>query len=242
MKFFEQRRLINGIMIVSLLLNLAMLAYLAKSGGLRRFFVKIDMAEPVKTREQFQKDLEAKYRKLPDSSAEVAFVGDSLIGDGPWAEILTEIHNRGIGGETTAGLLDRLDEITSGKPARIFLLIGTNDLAGAVPEAQVLRNYRKILERLRAETPQTQVNVLALFPVNPSMSAHATQSNATINSVNRQLKELVAEFPGVRFLDLTSHLTNQAGELRPELSVDGIHLNVDGYLTLRKPLQDVTSR
>jgi lysophospholipase L1-like esterase len=241
MKFFDRRRLVNGLLILSLLLNLAIFGYLARSGGLRRMFIKMDLAEPLKSREDFQKELEATYRKYPNTNAEVIFAGDSLVGGGPWAEFYSEVHNRGIGGESTLGFLGRLDEITESKPVQVLLLIGTNDLAAAVPEAQVLRNYRTILERLSKESPKTVVTVIGLLPVNSTLPK-PTQTNAEILSVNRQLKTLVGEFPGVRYLDLTSSLADDSGNLRRDFTADGIHLNLDGYLAIRKPIQEALAR
>src|SRR5271168_161103 len=118
MKFFDRRRLINTMLVLSVLLNVLMIGYLAQSGGLRRIFLKLDLAELPKTRLDFQKEMEARYRKFPNTGAEIAFVGDSLVADGPWAEFFSEIHNRGIGGDRVSGVLGRLDEITEGQPRK----------------------------------------------------------------------------------------------------------------------------
>jgi lysophospholipase L1-like esterase len=239
MKFFDRRRLVNAMLFASVGLNVAMIAYLAQSGGLRRFFLKVDLTELPKDRQAFQKETEARYRKLPNTPNEVVFAGDSLVGDGPWAEFYSEVHNRGIGGDTVAGVLGRLDEILESKPRKLFLLIGTNDLAAAVPDAQYLRHYRTLLERVRKESPDTAITVLAIFPVNMTFPVQPTYDNARVVETNRKLKELVAEFPGVRFLDLTGELTDKVGSLRREFSTDGMHLNIDGYLAIREPLKRI---
>jgi lysophospholipase L1-like esterase len=239
MKFFDRRRLINVLLFASVGLNVAMIAYLAQSGGLRRFFVKLDLAELPKDRLAFQKETEARYRKLPNTPSEVVFAGDSLVGDGPWAEFYSEVHNRGIGGDTVAGVLGRLDEILEGKPRKLFLLIGTNDLAAAVPDSQYLRHYRTLLERVRKESPDTAITVLAIFPVNMTFPVQPTYDNTRVVEANRKLKELVAEFPEVRFLDLTGELVDKVGSLRREFSPDGMHLNIDGYLAIREPLKRI---
>jgi lysophospholipase L1-like esterase len=238
MKIFDRRWLINILLLGSVVLNLAMIGYLANSGGLRRFFVRLDLVEAPKTRQEFQKEMEARFRKLPNTPAEIVFAGDSLVADGLWSEFFSEIHDRGIGGETTAGLLDRLDEIIESKPRQIFLWIGTNDLADATHEAQILRNYRAILDRLRKEAPQTALTVIAILPVNEKAPKPPTQTNAQISSVNRQLKALVGEFPGVRFVDLGPILSDESGQLSRKFSVDGVHLNLDGYLAILKPLEE----
>jgi lysophospholipase L1-like esterase len=237
MKLFDRRILINTILVASVSLNIALIAYLANSGGLRRIFLKMDLAELPKTRMDFQKEIEARYRKFPNTPAEIVFAGDSIMGDGPWAELFSDVHNRGVGGDTVAGVLGRIDEILESKPRKLFLLIGANDLASAVPDAQYIRHYRALLERIRKDSPETVVNVLAIFPVNMTFPIQPTYDNARVVEANRKLKELVAEFPGVRFLDLTKLLVDDGGSLRREFSTDGMHVNVDGYLAIREALK-----
>ncbi len=221
---------------------MATIGYLAKSGGLRRIFMKMDLVDLPGTRMEFQQNDEARFRKLPNTAAEIVFAGDSLVNNGPWAEMLSEVHSRGIGGETTSGLLTRLDEITESKPKQIFLLIGTNDLANSVPENRVVRNYRTILERIGRESPKTAITVLALLPLNPLSPKKTTQTGEQVASLNRRLKELVGEFPGVQFLDLTSYLADASGNLRPEFAEDMVHINLDGYLAIRKPIEDAVKK
>ena len=237
MKFPDRRLIINVSLAASLLLNASMIAYLANSGGLQRVFLKLDMVDPPPTRLEFQKQMETRYRKLPNTAAEVVFVGDSLVADGPWAEFYTEVHNRGIGGDTTSGLLGRLDEVTEGRPRKLFLLIGANDLAAAVPDVQFLRHYRTLLERTRRECPATEITVLGVLPINPTLPNPPNYDNARVAEANRRLKELVGEFPGVRFLDLARYLVDDAGDLRREFTTDGLHMNIDGYLAIREALR-----
>ncbi len=237
MKILDRRGLINASLAASLLLNVAILGYLTRSGGLRRIFLKLDLAELPTTRLDFQKRMEATYRKLPNTDAEVVFAGDSLVADGPWAEMYSEIHNRGIGGDTVMGVLGRLDEILESRPRRLILLLGANDLAAAVPDDQYLRHYRMLLERVRRESPSTEITVLGVMPVSRSFPISPPYDNARVVETNRRLKGLVAEFPGVRFLDLGPILADDSGELRREYSTDGMHISIEGYLALREALR-----
>jgi lysophospholipase L1-like esterase len=237
MKFFDRRRLINALLIMSVLLNLSMIAYLAQTGGLRRFFLRLDLTELPEVRFPFQKEDEDRFRKLPNTSAEIVFAGDSLVAAGPWSEFFSEIHNRGIGADKVSGVLSRLDEILDSKPRKLFLLIGANDLSSAVPDSQYIRHYRKLLERVRKESPDTVITVLAILPVNMTFPIPPSYDNAQVVETNRKLKELVAEFPSVRFLDLARPLSDDGGSLRREFSSDGLHLNIDGYLAIREALK-----
>jgi lysophospholipase L1-like esterase len=237
MKLFDRRRLINTMLIASLLLNASMLIYLAQSGGLRRFFLRLDLVELEQERLAFQKEMETRYRKYPNTTAEIVFAGDSLVADGPWAEFYSEIHSRGIGGDTTSSFLRRIDEVTESKPRKVFLLLGANDLSAAVPCAQFIRHYRAILERIRGECPGTEINVIGVLPVNRTFRVNPAFDNAQAVEANRQLEALVAEFPGVRFVDLTRYLVDESGSLRREFTNDGLHLNTEGFLAIREPLK-----
>jgi hypothetical protein len=63
--------------------------------------------------------------------------GDSITEYGKWEEFLAglPVVNRGIGGETSAQVLERLDPALN-KPKAVALLIGTNDLSIGVPPAR----------------------------------------------------------------------------------------------------------
>lgn len=236
MKSPRSKILVLSLLALSLLLNVLVFVSLARSGGLRRIFLRMDLAELPRTRQDFQKEMESRFLKFPNTPAEIVFVGDSQVAGGPWSEFFSEIHNRGIGGETAASILGRIGEVTESKPRKIFLLIGTNDLAASVPVVQLMRHYRALLERIRKDSPETTVYVIGILPINPNMPLTPTQDNAQILEANARIKRLVAEFPGTKYLDLSPFLSDEAGNLRRDFSTDGIHLNDDAYLAMREPL------
>jgi lysophospholipase L1-like esterase len=236
------RSFLYPVLIVSLALNVAGTAMFAarvmRKGGVRYLLERLDLRDAEHPTLPFQADWRAQFRKLPNTKDEIVFAGDSLIADGPWAELFSPIKNRGIGGETTAGLLDRLDEVTEGQPRKVFLQIGTNCLAADIPVAQIVRNYRAILGRIRRESPEAQVFVISVLPVNQRFAQGPVHDNASIRLLNHQLHDLVGQFEGVAFLDVFDALTDASGDLRKDLTIDGLHLNIDGYLVLGRLLAD----
>jgi lysophospholipase L1-like esterase len=220
-------------LVASLALNAAFLADHVRRGTFRRMFSRMDLVEAPVDKSAYQEAMEARYRKLPGLPDGVVFAGDSLIYHGPWSEFYSNIHNRGIPNETSALLLGRLGEITRGTPRRIFLLTGTNDLIQGVPIAQLVRNYRAILDKIRLDSPKSEVVMIGLLPMNPALADAARYDNPAILEANRQLESLARDFPGTRFLDLASKLADDSGKLRHEFTEDGIHLTVEGYLALR---------
>ena len=73
----------------------------------------------------------SQFEALPKVADAVVFLGDSITEGGVWDEWFRELLtlNRGIGGDTVGGVLDRLDSALY-EPRAISLLIGTNDLTG----------------------------------------------------------------------------------------------------------------
>jgi lysophospholipase L1-like esterase len=237
-----RRRLLGVLLAISLTLNVLGLAYItarvARKGGMRYLLERLDLRNAEHPLQGFQADWRARLRKLPNTPGEIIFAGDSIMESGPWSEIYSPIKNRGIGGETTAGLLDRLDEITESHPQKVFLEIGTNDLAADLPTPQVVRNYRKILERIRRDSPETRIYVLSVTPVNQKIPGGPVHDNDTIRDLNRRLRELAGEFEGVTYIDAFDALTDANGDLRLDLTTDGVHLNLDAYLILGRLLEN----
>jgi len=59
----------------------------------------------------------------------------------------------GINADNTTGVLNRLDDIILRQPSKLFILIGINDIASNIPDADIADNYRKIIMRVKAESP-----------------------------------------------------------------------------------------
>jgi len=59
----------------------------------------------------------------------LVFVGDSITEGGDWAAWFPddEVVNLGVGGDTTASLAERLDQVVAAQPDSVVLLIGAND-------------------------------------------------------------------------------------------------------------------
>ncbi|UJH90616.1 GDSL-type esterase/lipase family protein [Antarcticibacterium sp. 1MA-6-2] len=105
------------------------------------------------------------FRSYPDSKTDIIFLGNSLTEYTDWNELLQlpTAKNRGISGDTSFGILQRLDEVTEGKPSKIFLLVGINDISRNVPAELILRNYEKIIQQIKKASPETQLYVQTLL-------------------------------------------------------------------------------
>ena len=168
-------------------------------------------------------------------SGPIVFLGDSITEGGIWSELFpgAPVRNRGIGGDTTRRLLARLDDIHRLAPRRIFLMIGVNDLNAGLPLAETEANLRSLLDDLARNLPWTEVVVQSVLPVDDRWRGRA--DNAGILAINQILKREAAS-RGLRYVDLQPLFRGPDGQLRRELSNDGIHLLGPGYEIWRQAI------
>jgi lysophospholipase L1-like esterase len=142
--------------------------------------------------------------------------------------------NQGISGETSAGLLKRLYVFDQTKPDVIFVMIGINDLLRGKSNAEILTNQQQVIEYLKWAHPKAQIVVQSVLP-------HAVEavtwegrdrllaiSNTRIQALNHET-EAIAQAQSVHYLNLYPLVANAQGDLRRELSSDGLHLSRKGY-------------
>lgn len=172
------------------------------------------------------------FKSFPNSSKDIIFLGNSITAGIDWIELLgnRRVKNRGISGDITFGVLERLDEVIEGKPAKVFILIGTNDLARNIPDEVVLSNYKKIISRIKSGSPKTKVYFQTILPTNASFGKFKSHYDKTKNiiNVNNQLKSL-AKAEGVTVIDLYSAFLDSQNNLEAALTYDGLHLTILGY-------------
>jgi len=173
------------------------------------------------------------FKSLPQTSGDIIFIGNSITDGGEWSELFNDlrIKNRGISGDVSAGLIHRIDEVVQRKPQKVFIMIGTNDLARNVSPDSVLKNIFWMVKHLRQQSPSTKVFVQSILPVNEvygKFGGH-TSKGAQIKTVNAQLAQQ-ATTQGYTYVDLYKAFSNSAGKLKETLTNDGLHLNGEAYL------------
>lgn len=155
---------------------------------------------------------------------QVVMLGDSITEGGLWQEWFpgAPLRNRGIGGETTADILRRLDTAI-GRPAAVFLLIGTNDITAGSSLRAITDDVRTLLTEVERRAPGTPVLVQSVMPRTPRF-------RDDIRLLNRAYQVLVDQAGDhVEYLDLWPALADEQGDLIKAFTQDGIHLNGLGY-------------
>jgi lysophospholipase L1-like esterase len=181
------------------------------------------------------------FRSYPNAKTDIIFLGNSITSRAEWAELLgmSNVRNRGISGDISFGIVERLDEVTEGKPAKIFVLIGINDISRNIPDSFILRNYRTIIHRIKKESPGTKIIFHTLLPVNNTFTQFKNHYNKDehILYVNAELKKMAAE-EKIGLIDLYPNFLDSENRLDKKYTADGLHLNAEGYLVWKKILEN----
>jgi len=181
---------------------------------------------------QHYMDRVAAFAKEPIVTGKVIFLGNSITEGGNWQALTGDktVINRGVSGDVTYGILKRLDDITSRKPSKIFILIGINDISKDFPDAVIVDNYKQIIEAIKKQSPQTKIYVQSILPVNPQYPRflqHYDKADHVI-AINRDLQAL-ATTQQVSFINLYPLFLDAQGRLDAKYTYDGLHLNDEGY-------------
>ncbi len=174
----------------------------------------------------------------------VVFLGDSITDLYPLQTYFPErvLINRGIGGDTTTGLLERLDDtVIVLEPTVLVLLIGVNDLSLGRSVEAIAADYATILDRLKTALPDLVIYVVSVYPVNGSEYAPLELIADKIPPLNALI---AAHADGVdaTYIDIYPALLDVAtGRLNLAYADDGLHPNAAGYAVITAALRDALS-
>ncbi len=169
---------------------------------------------------------------LPETKGDIVFIGNSITDGAIWSELFQDIHvkSRGFSGDVTAGLINRFADIVRRKPAKIFMMIGTNDLARGISPDSIVKNILVMADYLHQESTSTELFVQSILPVNDVYGKFPThtKNGGRINEVNKLL-EKESSSHHYRYINLHDHFTDANGKMNTLYSNDGLHLLGTGY-------------
>ena len=179
---------------------------------------------------------------LPIRANDIVFLGNSITDGGEFNELfgMDNIKNRGIRSDAIPGVEKRLGQVTSGGPKKIFLLIGINDVSHGLSATRLAERYRRLVERIRRETPGTKLYLQSVMPVNNSFRRYKglIGREKTIRALNDSISKIAAE-TGCTYVDLWPMLGDAKGNLKAEYTNDGLHLNGRGYRVWTDGIRDL---
>lgn len=178
------------------------------------------------------------YFEIENSKAansKLVFLGDGITEQydlKKYYSLYSNKFNRGIAGDTTFTLQDRLIvSLLNVRPVVCVLLIGTNNINSA------LKNYEEILQEIKDKSPQTKMIIQSIYPT----AGEYHKRNKKIVEVNEEIKKLAQKY-GYDYADVYSVLKDEKGELNSKYTTDGLHLNNDGYKAVTSVLTPIISK
>ena len=222
--------------LISISINLFLLGlaifWVGSKGGIRYAIRTVSYLlnpESIDNNSFYTVDKKSLFETLPKSGTGIMFVGDSLTDFCEWQEFLRNvpIQNRGIAGDTTSGVLARIDNLVESRPQKVFIMIGINELLQGETVNKVASNYQLILQNFKEKSPQTKIFIKSVLPLNQKFTDPAI--NSEVIKLNIKLQELAKNF-SAQYIDLFPAFLGNNNQLNEQYTTDGLHLNGKGYL------------
>ncbi len=170
------------------------------------------------------------------SQERVVFLGDSITDGWKLNQYFTgkPYVNRGISGQITGQMLGRMKlDVLDLKPRAVVILAGTNDLARGVTDETIRSNLEMI--GILAEAAGIRPVFASILPINdyfkdsdPRFLRSQSRNPDRIQNLNLWLARTCKEKKWV-YLDYFQSMVDASGQLKKELSQDGLHPNTAGY-------------
>lgn len=164
------------------------------------------------------------------TSNDIVFLGDSLTESFDLHKYFgkNNFRNRGMSGNMTGHVLYRLEEILNAKPAKLFLMIGINDIYQGIGTDIVIQNITEILSQIKDNAPQTKIFCQSILPVNENRLLSFENINSRVYQVNISLRDFCIN-NNIRFIDIHPDFLNHQGQMDEQFTYDGVHLTPAGY-------------
>lgn len=179
---------------------------------------------------RFQEQVDAYLAEsVPAGGELIVFTGSSSVR--MWRDLAADfpeqtVINRGFGGSQMSDLLHYADElILRHRPAKVFIYEGDNDIAAGKKAGRILRDAKKLRQRIHNALPDTELYFLAAKP-----SLARWELKEQYEELNGRLAQYAAKTDGVTFVDVWTPMLGADGRVLSDIFIDdGLHLNRKGY-------------
>lgn len=173
------------------------------------------------SREAYYEQMVQRYQTNP-AHGRVVFIGDSITWRGRWNEALPncDLVMRAIEGETTEGVLARIEEINRVGAEVAIIMLGANDVLQSDKVDATFERYSKIIDQLDEGTDILIISTTL-------QSSKQAEKNKKVLELNNLLERKCAS--GVcSFVNLNSQIAPQ-GSILQQYTTDGLHLTQAAY-------------
>lgn len=172
----------------------------------------------------YYKHRKSQFEQLMNNERyETMMLGDSITDEGQWDELLnnTKVQNRGISGDTTDGVIDRLNSVSKGIK-QVFIMIGVNDIMRGREVDEIFANYLKIIQTFKDKN--IKVYIQSTLYIGESRKENF---NPKVEELDKRLEKYASENQ-ITFINLNSIFAPQK-VLKKEFTSDDLHLNGSAY-------------
>ena len=173
----------------------------------------------------------------PDTG--IAFLGDSITQnvfyhEGDFNTLLgrQDCVNFGIGSQTSVHMLRRIDEIAVRNYRQLVIWCGINDMGTSTP-GQIAGRVEKMVEIMRETNPGIRFTIISTLPTTDAFFRNAQHKIAELNGLYSAFADAHED---VTFCDVYPYFLGENGYCKPELMLDGLHPNSEGYAILARHL------
>ncbi|MES2389907.1 MAG: GDSL-type esterase/lipase family protein [Bacteroidota bacterium] len=182
-----------------------------------------------------KEDLHGLY---PRRDSMIVMFGNSITEGVDWRELMdrSDIINRGIPGDDTKGMYNRIGVIAESKPKLICVMAGINDmlLFGRSNDV-IFESYTRLLAKVK----EKKIRLLVFSTLH--VLDRQQGANERINALNTRMQAWCLT-NNIEYMDLNPELSVN-GSLAAEYTSDGLHLSAAGYmvwgLALSKKLNEM---
>ena len=174
------------------------------------------------------------FKVLETNNESIVFIGNSITDMHCWPEAFVTsngdylpIVNRGNSGTYSTEQSDNLESYLKGKPKKIFMMIGTNDIATRglnFTGEQVLQQIKSMVDRIQKRSPETRIYLYCILKSDYGYRVESTWLHA-----NELIKEYVEKTNSdkLKYVDIYDELACVADG--GVWSYDKLHLTAAAY-------------
>jgi lysophospholipase L1-like esterase len=176
----------------------------------------------------------------PGKMPRVVFLGDSAIASWRLNEYFTgrDFVNRGISGQTTLQMVGRfLQDVVGLHPKAVLILAGVSDIGNGISPPAIEDDLTMLGDLARVHGIRTMF--ASILPVGDSNrnSGHSD----VIRQVNRWLEDYCKK-EGLSYVNFYAAIADAKGQLRADLSDDGLNPDAKGYRVMSSVALEAINR
>ncbi|NEP57539.1 MAG: hypothetical protein F6K31_11015 [Symploca sp. SIO2G7] len=175
-------------------------------------------------------------RKVP-----VVLLGNSMFFSFPRELLPPGSLNQSFPGENIPHTINRLSLLKNLQPDSFLIMVGNLDLMQGKKADSIIAELSELIKELQDTHPQSKIVIFSVLPRTTAKHIKVPPKNRSallkfdkvkVMLLNQKIQQLTQE-ADVIFIDAVPYVADANGNLRAELSLDGLHLLPQGYAILK---------